>query len=93
MGMASSFRRMQVSVVVGVEFGCDRSAVLMMMMIGKDDGKGGSAGGSAWGAADEALCAACLARQGPAFACSSEQVGFVMIVPGGHAAQEQQQSR
>lgn len=85
LGVDSSFSRMQASVVAGADCGCDRSAVLRMM-IGNDDGKGESAGGSAWVmvGGSRALCAACL---GPAFACSSEQVGFVMIVSGGHAAQ------
>ena len=70
MGMDSSFSGMQASVVVGTDCGCDRSAVLMI--IGNDDCKGASAGGSAWVlvGGSKALCVACLARRGPAFACS-----------------------
>ena len=92
MGMDSSFSGMQASVVVGTDCGCDRSAVLMI--IGNDDCKGASAGGSAWVlvGGSKALCVACLARRGPAFACSSGQVGFVMIMPVSNAAQGQQQS-
>ena len=95
LGMDSSFGSVQASVVVVGDDDDDSRAAAMMMIIGDDEGTGGSAadedvwvmvGGS------RALCAACLARQGPAFACSSVQVGFVMIVHVSNAAQGQQQS-